>query len=66
VRRVLGSLLIAGIATVAGACTLVGGSGGTGGTLEGTSWRLTDYVSSGTLIAVEPGYIVDATRRRSS
>ena len=38
-------------------------AGGTGGTLDGTSWTLTEYLSPGALIPVAPGYIVDATFR---
>ena len=60
-RRFLKTMVILAVALAAAACSIVGGSGGAGGTIDGTSWRLTQYLSSGTLIAVEEGYVVDAT-----
>jgi len=50
------------VALLAAACTTGGGSGGTGGTIDGTSWRLSTYVdSTGKLIPVAAGFVVDAT-----
>lgn len=57
--------LLAG-ALAGGASAQSPAAGGTGGTLDGTSWTLTEYVSAGTLIPVAAGYIVDATFRDAS
>jgi heat shock protein HslJ len=49
---------IATLGLIAAACSSTGG--GTGGTLDGTSWTLTTYDVSGTATAVPAGVIVDA------
>lgn len=56
-RRIISVPAIAAFALVASACA----SGGTGGTIDGTSWVLTTYDVSGMATAVPAGTRVDAT-----
>ena len=56
-RRIFAGLAIAAIAVTATACSA---SGGTGGTIDGTSWALQTYDVSGTSTAVPDGSRVDA------
>ncbi len=58
VFRLVIALTIAAVSTSLVACS---GSGGTGGTLEGTSWSLTSYVTGGTSTNLPAGVVVDAT-----
>ncbi len=57
-RRIIFGLAIAAAAFTATACSA---TGGTGGTIDGTSWSLTTYDVSGTATAVPAGMRVDAT-----
>jgi heat shock protein HslJ len=57
VRRILIGLAIAAVAFTVTACT---SNGGTGGTIDGTSWALKTYDVSGTATAVPAGTRVDA------
>ena len=59
-RRMLIGLGIVTIGLVTAACSAGGGSGGTGGTLDGTAWTLKTYAVSGTATPVPSGMIVDA------
>ena len=63
-RRMLIGLGILTIGLVAAACSSTGGgstsAGGTGGTLDGTSWTLKTYDVSGTATPVPAGMVVDA------
>ena len=59
-RRLLIGLGIVTIGLVTAACSSTGGSGGTGGTLDGTAWTLKTYDVSGTATAVPAGMVVDA------
>ncbi len=56
-RKIMTGLAIAAIAVTVTACSA---SGGTGGTIDGTSWALTTYDVSGTATAVPDGTRVDA------
>ena len=56
-RRFIFGLAIAAVALTATACSA---SGGTGGTIDGTSWALKTYDVSGTATAVPAGTRVDA------
>jgi len=56
-RRLLIGLAIVATGLVAAACSA---SGGSGGTLDGTSWTLKTYDVSGTATPVPAGMIVDA------
>ncbi len=56
-RRIFAGLAIAAIAVTVTACSA---SGGTGGTIDGTSWALKTYDVSGTATAVPDGTRVDA------
>ena len=60
-RRIVIGLAVAAVAFSAGACSA---SGGTGGTLDGTSWVLRTYDVSGAATAVPAGSRVDATFAR--
>lgn len=57
-RRFFIGLAITAVALTATACSA---SGGTGGTIDGTSWSLKTYDVSGTATAVPAGIRVDAT-----
>jgi len=57
VRRFFIGLAVAAMALSALACSA---SGGTGGTIDGTSWKLTSYSVSGTSTNVPAGVVVDA------
>jgi len=57
VRRFFIGLAIAAISFAAVACST---SGGSGGTIDGTSWKLTSYSVSGTSTNVPAGVTVDA------
>ena len=56
-RRILTGLAIAAVALTVAACST---AGGTGGTIDGTSWALKTYDVSGTATAVPAGTRVDA------
>ena len=59
-RLVLGLAFVAlGVSVLA--CSSSGSGGGTGGTLDGTSWRLSSYVAAGTTTTIPSGVVVDAT-----
>lgn len=57
-RRFIFGLAIAAVALTATACSA---AGGTGGTIDGTSWSLKTYDVSGTATTVPAGTRVDAT-----
>jgi heat shock protein HslJ len=59
VRRLLIGIALVTVGIVVAACS--GGSGGTGGTLEGINWKLTSYDFGGTATSVPAGLVVDAT-----
>ena len=59
-RRIIIGLAIAAVAFSATACSTSGAAGGTGGTIDGTSWALKTYDVSGTATAVPAGTRVDA------
>ena len=59
-RKIIIGLAIAAFAFTVTACSTTGGSGGTGGTIDGTSWALKTYDVSGTATAVPAGTRVDA------
>jgi heat shock protein HslJ len=59
VRRIIIGLAIAAVAFSATACSTAS-SGGTGGTIDGTSWALKTYDVSGTATEVPAGTRVDA------
>ncbi len=61
-RRIILMLTVGAIALSAAACSTGGNSpsGGTGGTLEGTTWKLTSYDVSGTSTTVPADVFVDA------
>jgi heat shock protein HslJ len=56
-RRIIAGLAIAAVAFSVAACST---AGGTGGTIDGTSWALKTYDVSGTATAVPAGTRVDA------
>ncbi len=56
-RRIIIGLAVAAIGLSAVACST---TGGTGGTLDGTSWQLKTYDVSGTATPVPSGTVVDA------
>lgn len=58
-RRIIIGLAIAAVAFTATACSTTS-SGGTGGTIDGTSWALKTYDVSGTATEVPAGTRVDA------
>jgi heat shock protein HslJ len=59
-RRIIAGLAIAAFAFSVAACSTTGGSGGSGGTIDGTSWALTTYDVSGTATPVPAGTRIDA------
>ena len=64
-RQLTIAIAIGAIAVATAACTAAGSSpkpaGGTGGTIEGITWRLSSFAVSGKKTDVPQGVIVDAT-----
>jgi heat shock protein HslJ len=62
-RRTLLSIAIVSAATVVAGCTMlgIGGGAGTGGTIEGVRWLLTDYRVDGTATPVPADVTADAS-----
>ena len=61
-RRLITILSVGALALSSAACSTItsGSAGGTGGVIDGTSWRLTSYDVSGTSTPVPAEVIVDA------
>ena len=65
-RQLTIAIAIGAIAVATAACSATGGSsakpaGGTGGTIEGVTWRLSSFAVSGKTTDIPQGVIVDAT-----